>query len=169
MSTPFFAVSETLSALYQSLRDATTDRKRRGLDFGKACYELKPQLLGHGWRSFLRENHISHKTADSWAKQWAKQQQLPWDKPQTGFWKRSYHCANALRPSISDGQEHKFITVLNAALSEGLGETREEQNYRRGCIKALKEIATLCADYAERLEKQEELVPTPSVLESRAP
>jgi hypothetical protein len=153
MQTPISGIPETeLNERYRLLLDATSDRKRRGIEFGQACYELKPRLLGKGWRTFLRENHISHKTADSWSKKWAGQQQLPWkqDDPR-GFWFILYHRINALRPSISDGAEHRFVTALIGAASE-VPQTKAEQNYRLACIKSLREVAAFCVKYADILE-----------------
>jgi hypothetical protein len=154
MSSPVPAVSEAkLRELYQALVESTGDRKRRGLDFGQYCYELKLRTLGQGWRAFLKKNHISHKTADSWAGKWAAQGHLQWTPPTTqDFWEKLYHRLNALRPSLSDGAEHRFIKLLDDAVVEKMPATRVEQNNRLYCIKALRDISRSCLEYAVKLE-----------------
>jgi hypothetical protein len=72
------------------------------------------------------------------------------------FWEILYDRLNPLVPSISDGAEHKTVTMLQQALTEPTT-TQAEKNYRNYVIKLLETISANFSEYAKQ-SKNAELV-----------
>ena len=67
------------------------------------------------------------------------------------FWERLYYKLNVCVPSISDGEEHVLIQMLNEALNTPVL-TEADKTYRTCVLQNLQEASSLFIQYAKKME-----------------
>jgi hypothetical protein len=162
------AEEQNLKSLYTALTIAEKQHTARGLEFGKACYELREKYSTGGrpkksvsgetvsFESICAKLQIAKATAYRWiAKYEASIGRTPTvSEHKPDFWKELYHLLNALVPSISDGAEHKTVVMLEESLTRP-ATTQADRNYRHYVIDSLEKISVSFANYAQELRSAE--------------
>jgi transposase-like protein len=138
--------------------------ERCGIEFGRVCYQWRETFKskagckskGKGIRPILKEFGIPTSTAYFWIKRYESSigVKRPTPAPKSVFEELS-KVLNTLVPSITDGVEHKTITLIQEASDRVLAQdlTKQEEEHRKEVVFLLNKISKDFAIYAQMLSQ----------------
>jgi len=136
--------------------------ERHGMEFGRVCYQWRETFKskagckskGTGIRPILEEFGIPTSTAYFWIKRYESSIGVKHPTPpQKSVFEELSKVLNALVPSITDGVEHKTITLIQEASDRVLAQdlTKQEEEHREEVVFLLNKISNDFAIYAQML------------------